>query len=283
MTPRNEKILDQIRTEALVREIPAADVERWLGLVRPCALLTTDEDEQRDGDGPIVGRFGGPMMLPADVETHGYPLIATVDCAALPQEATDLPLPSDGRLLFFGYPEEHGDGEVLYVPGDVAVEERDLDPSSYPACSDDFAEIYDEYPQGEIRLTPDVSLPFVGVVAAPAPLYSTPMPGHPHSEALARVWADQWGGATLVLGGYGTDCNGCLATEIAVLRAIRAEEAGQWPGPGTPSRNADDWVLMAEFNVYRSGGGAAIFWAIQRDDLIARRFDRVQVLVDWNP
>ncbi|MGW6932882.1 hypothetical protein ACWGE0_22690 [Lentzea sp. NPDC054927] len=251
MTPRNEKILDQLRTEALAREFPEADVERWMELVRPCALLTGDEDGDRDG--PIVGRFGGPIMLPADVETSEYPLVATIDCAALPPGVTDLPLPSDGKLLFFGYPEEHGMGEVVYVPAGAAVEERELDLSSYPACDEDFAEIHDEYQQGDIRLTPDISLPFVGVDAAPAP--------------LARVWADQWGGATLLLGGYGTDCNGCLATEIAALCAGRE----------------GDWVLLAEFNVYRSGGGAAIFWMIERDDLIARRFNRAEVLVDWNP
>ena len=94
MNPGNVKILDQIRSEALARRIPEPEVERWMELVRPSALLTLD------GDGPVVGRFGGPIMLPADVETQKYPLVATIDCAALPREATDLPLPSDGRLLF---------------------------------------------------------------------------------------------------------------------------------------------------------------------------------------
>lgn len=248
-----------------------------MGLVRPCALLTTD------GDGLVVGRFGGPIMLPADVETSGCPLVATIDCAALPREATDLPLPSDGKLLFFGYPEEHGMGEVLYVPEGAAVEERDLDPSSYPACDEDFAEIYEEFQQGGIRLTPDVSLPFVGTVEAPAPAYLAPLPGHPHSEALAEVWADQWGGAKLLLGGYGTDCNGIRPTEMAASCAVVEEKEGRRPGPGTTSPDADDWVLLAEFNVHRPGGGAAIFWAIRRDDLIARRFNRAEVVVDWNP
>jgi hypothetical protein len=214
---------------------------------------------------------------------QGYPLVATFDCAALPREATDLPLPSDGRLLFFAYPEEHGMGEVLYVPEGAVVEERELDPSSYPACGDDFEEIHDEFPRGEIHLTTDVSLPFVGTIGAPPPVYLLPVPGHPHSEALADVWSDQWGGADLVLGGYGTDCNGSAATEMAVFCAAAEERQGRWPGGGTPSSDVGDWVLLLEFNVSRSGGGAAIFWVIQRDDLVARRFDRTQVLVDWNP
>jgi len=283
MTPRNEKILDQIRTEALAREIPEPDVERWMGLVRPCALLTADKDEPGDEDGPIVGRFGGPIMLPVDAKRPGYPLVATIDCAALPGDVTDLPLPSDGKLLFFGFPEEDGMGAVVYVPEGAAVEERTLDPDSYPACGDDFAEIHEEYQQGDIRLTADVSLPYVGVVSAPAPVWGMPMPGHPHSEQLAEVWEDQWGGAKLLLGGYGTGCNGSLVTEMAALCAVRAEERGQRLGTGKTSPDADDWVMLAEFNVHRSGGGAAIFWAIQRDDLIARRFNRVEVLVDWNP
>lgn len=283
MTPRNEKILDQIRTSAVAREIPEADVERWMELVRPCAHLTADKDEPADHDGPIVGVFGGPIMLPADVEMLGYPLVATIDCAALPAGVTDLPLPSDGKLLFFGFPEEDGMGEVVYVPAGVAVEERELDPESYPAHSEEFPEIHAEYQQGAIRLTPDVSLPYIGMIEAPAPVYQMPMPGHPHSDALAEVWADQWGGSNLLLGGYGTDYNGSLATEAAARCAVRSEKEGYRPGPGTTSPDADDWVLLAEFNVYRSGGGAAIFWAIQRDDLIARRFNRAEVLVDWNP
>ncbi|WNV88044.1 hypothetical protein [Umezawaea sp. Da 62-37] len=51
-------------------------------------------------------------------------------------------------------------------------------------------------------------------------------------------------------------------------------------GVGRP----DDWVLLLEFNLHMaSSGGAAVFWTIQRDDLVARRFDRAQVVLDYNP
>ncbi|HEY1967292.1 MAG TPA: hypothetical protein VGH89_05060, partial [Pseudonocardia sp.] len=69
---QNDKLLDQFRAEALERNIPADDVERWMELVRPCALLTGG------GDGPIVGRFGGPVMLPTDAEDPRFPLIVTI-------------------------------------------------------------------------------------------------------------------------------------------------------------------------------------------------------------
>ncbi|MDU0294072.1 hypothetical protein, partial [Saccharothrix longispora] len=52
--------LGPFRDEALARGIPADDVERWSTLARPCATLTAH------GDGPVVGRFGGPLLLPAD-------------------------------------------------------------------------------------------------------------------------------------------------------------------------------------------------------------------------
>jgi hypothetical protein len=279
--PRNVKILDQIRAEALERNIPAADVERWMGLVRPCALLT------KDGDGPVVGRFGGPVILPADAEDPRFPLLATIDCAALPADVTDLPLPSDGHLLLFGFPESDGGcdsmGDVVYVPAGAAVGERKKYPPLYPPDDEEYSGVYKELPQGELHLTADVSLPFVGTVELPEPPWSAPLPGHPHSEELAEVWADQWGGAPLLIGGYGTGYNGGDSVEVAVQFAVEAEQAGHRPGPGATSPNVDDWVLLAECNVSRPGAGAAIFWAIQRDDLIAQRFGRAHVVVDWNP
>ncbi|BCY08637.1 DUF1963 domain-containing protein [Actinoplanes sp. L3-i22] len=271
MTSRNQTILDQIRAEALDRGIPADDVDRWMGLVRPCALLDDG------GDGPVVGRFGGPVLLPPDVEDPAYPLIATIDCAALPPDVTDLPLPADGRLLFFGYPEENGMGNVVYIPAGAAVTERSRFPQWLPPDKPENAAIYKELPDGEMHLTADISLPFVGTVDLPGPPWAESLPGHPHSEALAEVWEDQWGGALLLFGGYGTDYNGSDPLDIAAKLAVEQVKAG----PTAP--RADNWVLLAEASVDRPGAGATIYWTIQRDDLIALRFDRAQVLVYWNP
>ena len=279
VNPRNEKILDQFRTEALERDIPADDVERWIELARPCALLTSG------GAGPIVGRFGGSVMLPAAAEDPRFPLIVTIDCAALPTDVTDLPLPSDGQLLLFGFPDSDGNsdsvGDVVYVPAGTNVEERATHPTF--DLPPDYAEVCQGLPQGDLYLTADISLPFSGTVELTEAPWSSPLPGHPHSEELAEVWADQWGGAQLVVGGYGTDFNGGDAAKTAAFFAVQAEQNGKRPGSGTTSANTDDWVLLAECNVSRPGGGAAIFWAIQRDDLIAHRFDRAHAVVNWNP
>ncbi|NGO06251.1 DUF1963 domain-containing protein, partial [Streptomyces sp. HC44] len=60
MTPEMWDRLSPFRDEAIARGIPADDIERWLATARSCATLT------RDGDGPVVGQFGGPLLLPAD-------------------------------------------------------------------------------------------------------------------------------------------------------------------------------------------------------------------------
>jgi hypothetical protein len=52
--------LRPFREEALKRGLPSEDVERWIAAARPSGTLVTS------GDGPGVGRFGGPLMLPAD-------------------------------------------------------------------------------------------------------------------------------------------------------------------------------------------------------------------------
>ncbi|MGW1025411.1 hypothetical protein ACWD4J_17175 [Streptomyces sp. NPDC002577] len=59
-----------------------------------------------------MGRFGGRLLLPADTPDPAHPFVASIDLAALPADATDLPLPPDGRLLLFAFPETEGDDET---------------------------------------------------------------------------------------------------------------------------------------------------------------------------
>ena len=92
MTPEMRDRLSRFRGEAIARGIPTDDVERWLATARPCATLT------RDGDGPVVGRFGGPLLLPADTPDPATPFVASIELAALPSDMTDLPLPCDGQF-----------------------------------------------------------------------------------------------------------------------------------------------------------------------------------------
>ena len=73
-------------------------------------------------------QFGGDLALPVDAPDPQFPLVASIDCAALPEDATDLPLPPDGHLLLFAFPDyqDHASmGEVVYVPAGTAVEQRE--------------------------------------------------------------------------------------------------------------------------------------------------------------
>ncbi|MFF0172468.1 hypothetical protein [Micromonospora profundi] len=92
--------------------------------------------------------------------------------------------------------------------------------------------------------------------------------------------AFSFGGWTtpLLLGGYGTDCNGFNPAWLGANPSGRS--GGSMPGGGPPDHG--DWVVLAEFHGGRQGG-ASIHWVIQRADLKERRFDQARVLVYWNP
>src|SRR5690349_20802050 len=134
--------LAPFRAAALKRGIPSADIERWIRTARPCATLT------RHGDGPVVGTLGGPLLLPADAPDPWYPLVAAIDLAALPADATDLPLPPDGQLLLFAYPDTETDGEAVYIPAGTAVEERKGNPYFEAEA---YADVTAAFPRGPLH------------------------------------------------------------------------------------------------------------------------------------
>ncbi|MGW3289917.1 DUF1963 domain-containing protein [Streptomyces sp. NPDC001002] len=286
MTPELRDRLGPFRDTAIARGIPAEDVERWLDTARPCATLSNN------GDGPVVGRFGGPLLLPADAPDPYFPFVASIDLAALPAGSTDLPLPADGHLLLFAFPEGDGGlvnmGEAVYVPAGTAVVERDKDARDFFEV-DEFRELIEKFPQEELRATTDVSLPYHSAVEIPAAPYSEALPGHPHSEELAGVWNDTIddiaGDGPLQLGGYATEEAVHLDPVSTVVHcAVSEAEQGRWGGGGTVSPDIEDWVLLADWDPGIEGiEGATVHWAIQREDLAAHRFDRTCATVFWNP
>ncbi|WP_030186879.1 DUF1963 domain-containing protein [Streptomyces sp. NRRL S-813] len=279
------EMLDSFREEALASGIPAADVERWIGTARPCANLDCK------GDGPVVGRLGGPVMLPADAPDPWCPLAASIDLAALPKNATDLPLPPDGQLLLFAYP--HVDwttpsptpdmGEVRYVPAGTAVEERKTD---LILKRDDFVARL-KFPQDDLRrVRTGVSLPNHGSFIDPGP--PREVKDYPYAGELIEAWMKVPGGHIthpgLQIGGYAEDEFGELdpAMEAGQMAAMQ-EDAGRRPKSAAETR-PEDWVLLAQWWHGIQGLEMALFyWAIAREDLAARRFDRAFATMTWNP
>ncbi|MGW9411863.1 DUF1963 domain-containing protein [Streptomyces diastaticus] len=283
MTPEMLDRLDEFRENALAAGIPPDDIQRWKDLARPCALLDTR------GEGPVVGRLGGPLMLPVDVPDPWCELAATVDLAALPAGATDLDLPADGNLLLFADPDPDGIGEenlgtALHITAGTPVEERrpDLNPG--------WRNVSDEtnFPEGPLHLRAAVSLPFHTSLYDPrSPFDCRTLPEHPRARELRDAWtALPHGGihTGIQLGGYAADENDVEDPSVAAGReAARREKRGE-RSPAEPGVRPEDWVCLAQWEHSLRGLEAAFYsWSISRQDLAARRFDRVYATMTWNP
>lgn len=189
MNPEHLAKFAPFRTEAIGRGIPADEVERWIATARPCAAITDN------GDGPVVGWFGGPAMVPPGTDPE-YPLVATIDLAAIPKETTDLPLSPDGHLLLFGFPDpDCSDGAVVYVPVGADVEEAPKNDLFYvnDGANEEYVRICQQYPEGPLHLVDGVSLPANAMESPSEPPWQQPLPGFPHSEELGDVWRDKGG------------------------------------------------------------------------------------------
>lgn len=283
MTPEMLDKLGRFREKALAEGIPRDDVERWIGTARPCARL------DGAGDGPVVGRLGGPVMLPAGAPDPWCRLAATIDLAALPAHATDLPLPPDGHLLLFADPDTDSIGHrtlgsALHIPAGAPVEERQVDVDPEP---DD--RLYGvDFPEGRLRLRTDVSLPCHAEVYAPGPPPSTePLVEEDRAWELLDVGMDVRDGIVhpgLQLGGYAEDEYGEYDPAVSAgHEAARAEARGELP-KGEPGTRPEDWVCLAQWWHGLEGLEMALYsWSIARQDLAAGRFDRVYATMTWNP
>ncbi|MBO0610092.1 DUF1963 domain-containing protein [Myceligenerans salitolerans] len=268
--------LDRFADQARADGVSPEEVDRWLGLARP-ALRTS-----ADGSGPVMGRLGGPLMLPVDAgatpdgESHlEHQLILTLDLSAIPEGATDLALPRDGQLLLFANAEldTRLRGGARYVPAGVPVEERrqslpDFDVYGYGTPEKLDARLR---ATGDLRLVHGVSLP------------STPpdddmLARHPRAETLRDVWSEQTdGGGTWQIGGHAANFDDYGDPVPASARK------DAWDGdPGVPDGFSapEDWVLLAQWAGFPM---AIVYWTITRQDLEARRFDRVVVHMHANP
>lgn len=279
-----EVFLDPFRAEAAERSIPPAEVERWISRLRPFAVLFPGVD------GPEVGRWGGNPWLPADVPHPPFTLVASIDCAALPAEATDLPLPADGHLLLFANDDAdtccNFQGAVLHIPAGVAVAERPFDDD------DDAYDDDPDYDDDDDFVWPVESLRQVIVpYHLPNPAEESNTPEHLYGKELAAAWEASrrypLGERTLQLGGRSPVLNRDPidgATRAAGPTDTRCCGGRQVPEnhratDAEPPRD-EDWVLLATADgtdMVNGGESDLISWVIRRQDLAERRFDRVYV------
>ncbi|MDF2257539.1 DUF1963 domain-containing protein [Streptantibioticus ferralitis] len=245
---------NRFREEAVNRGVPLAEVERWIRAVRPAAILG------QGGEGPVVAQLGGYPMLPVGPPDPRFPFVASVDCATLPREATDLPLPSDGHLLFFGEADVGFDGVlpelVMYVAAGTPVTERRVE-----------KEWYTVLPHSQLRAAwCELSAPTSGELETE----------YPHADELDGTWTNAYGYrlGSLQIGGYPKIANW---DPVGVAREAATEEAGT-----DEEALDDDWVLLATWSCdddVKELDHGLIHWVIRREDLAALRFDRVYVYV----
>ncbi|GID60503.1 hypothetical protein Aco03nite_089070 [Actinoplanes couchii] len=226
--------MDPFRDEARRRGIPQDEVERWLETVRPCAALDAADDR---AGGPVAGLLGGRP----DVTVPGKPLLALVDLAAIPADATDIPLPPDGTLLFFADLEDTDPDEdwhhVVHLPAGTAVTM-----SGEPT---------------ELRLKVEPSLPNRGADSA----------AFPHGHELGSVWWEtnnqMRDGGAVQIGGYPWAWNADPVTDYD------HDPQDDWVLLATISSGEQ----------FGSDLGKAT-WVIRRADLAACHFDRAEAYYD---
>jgi hypothetical protein len=291
-TPEMRDKVDRFRHAALARGIPSADVERWLGLARTCAVVSPEVE------GPVVGRLGGPIMLPPDVPvplqdfgaygTCPDHLIATLDLAALPADATNLALPPEGQLLLFAFPDtEVSDdstctgGHAVYIPAGTPVEEREVEYHGDHYLTG-VAPRVDGDLHGELHLKRGLSLPEYTIYNGDAITVE-----HPRATELRDVWVWEAQAPSLVLranqtwlriGGYPFGDLGFGDPVARCAYGSKAEERLGLRPESSESPRPEDWVLLAEWHPHLEDvESAVVYWAITRRDLAAQRFDRVRV------
>ncbi|WP_229399132.1 DUF1963 domain-containing protein [Micromonospora okii] len=252
--------LEAFRVVARQADMPDDAIDWWLRLARPCLNL------EKGGSGPVVGYFGGRPALPASVAWPERTVhLASIDLAAIPRDAHDLDLPSDGTLVFFSetamLPEA---AHVIYVPAGTAVAEAEPAPTT--------PSVYERFP---LRGTPDWSLP---EWPGDSPLYA----GEDRDdEELYQeiVWDLE------VDDDDDDDDGGCGGQSVAVLGGYGTSNTG---GLGVPV-DFETQVLLVEFYLTEDKVGtdfetdySTLFYTLSRDDLAARRFEKLSFAADFH-
>jgi uncharacterized protein YwqG len=266
--------------DPVLRLLPGEAKDRWLSLLRPSIGL-----DLGDGEGPVVGHLGGLPELPKDTpwptwQDRPLALMATLDCALLPREKLDIPLPDDGTLLFFRYESEEDPGDfidfyigdedfelgagtkLLYIPAAVPTRRR-------PAP--EGREVLERIPlrlnrvmltmpdYGDMRLRDaDVDVPLESDAGAQA------------FDAVRELIHGLYGGRFMQIGGYPNWYQ--RPEEDLLARRLLGPEATE----EALHREERNMVLLACFE--DDPAANILYWLIRREDLAARRFDKVIVV-----
>lgn len=281
------QISDSPLAEAGRQYFSAADAETWIGLLRPAFHLRALEP----GEAP-VGQLGGDPALPADAEWpvwdgHG-PLcfVASVDCAQIPTQYLDIPLPESGTLHFFYFdglgdstvayddPDSVRNGtRVLYVPADATTAPRPAPDGVDPFPRLDLGgELITTIPDNEnAKLIAAYGDPNDPVAYCDYP--TTDPNGTGFWDALTAFRRDH--SPHHRIGGYALPLQGQVEPEGAQV----FHPADDAEDENARAETAAQLVLLAQIDSDARSGmgwgdGGRLYWLIRHDDLAAGRFDQ---------
>ena len=236
--------------------VPDHAIDLALHLARPQIEFSATSE----GGGVLAGRYGGLPRLPSDVAwDDGADLIASVDCAALPRDGLDLPLPRDGHLLFFANNSDSDEilediGRVVYVPAAVAAATAERAPDGHAEYTD------------------------------PRPLYARTVWSLPTAGDDAVRGDDEARRAYEEYDLEDSDGRGGVG-EVDLLLGGYAYSPQDPPIMGaSPDDERGGWVLLAQAQYEMrddSGFTGCPFWIIRRDDLAGLDFDAARMVM-WS-
>ena len=249
-----------------------------------------------------AGRFGGVPDVPADFtwpvfETATYddddvkprPLafLAQVCCAALAPYDTDGLLPKTGVLSFFyelgsqrwGYdPADRGCARVFWFP-----ETAELSPAAFPE-----------------ELSAEYRLPALGVLLSAEASYPSAEDFYAGREEQSGDWEPYWEARTM-LGVEDPDNRSCLlgwpdVIQSSFFRECELTDRGHYLGGLCPDLSPEEaraerdavqnWQLLFQLDTVDGDGFQLMFgdcgrvyFCIRKEDLAARRFDRVWLIL----
>jgi hypothetical protein len=253
---------------------PGITQDQWVELIRPAVGLSIGDDE-RGGDGPVVGQVGGEPSLPEGMwwpEWEGVGPLSfgvALDCLALSAFDVGFSLPSEGTLLFFCY--------------DRQVEDELFVDLAYPASQAGARVVY--VPVGtSVRpwVTPEpLRVHPARALHARAHRSAVP-PEHPVRQAMRSVrstaqddhveqaLSDIRAAGTDVrhhVGGFPQSVHGDITWQVVASKLGRLHrESPMW------TMEAARWITLLQFD---SGGSdelpwgnlGRVFWLIRREDL----------------
>ena len=265
------------------------------------------------GDDPEIGRFGGAPDVPEgfdwpwfatdtyvddEVKPRSLTFLCQFDCAALAELDRDGLLPHEGVLSFFyetvsqrwGYgPEDGGCARVIWFPDKGA-----LRPAAFPADLEWYCRFpslpirgraVTEYPgYEEFAAQPDLLTACRGKGKNPWDIFNEFRAAQPDYREVPPPWHRLLGWPDIIQSSMAQECalisrgystgRGFQDLPEAVLRETEGAFLDEW----RLLFQLDSGVSVGDFSL-DFGDSGSIYFYIRKEDLAARRFDRVWLIL----